>query len=241
MKRLLTQKLSNWVKETVSTTIQVWRPKHEVSNERKSRKYKQLKWIIVEGRRQEEANIQVLNKKLQSGTNTMKDMKSSVSRKLCNSAWIHLHSRMNNIVEKGDWARYSSKRTRLDWWSAKNSIKAAELSIQHENGIYVELDKHNVKLKCPQVMHSDFEYWTTKSSQPKILKAFRLYSGKGMFWICSRNLPLALHESEARSTQTLHSTAAPGLPDYPRPSEDSKMFKHATFHPSRDFLLDIPC
>lgn len=28
-------------------------------------------------------------------------MKSSVSRKLWNSAWIHLHSRMNNIVEKG--------------------------------------------------------------------------------------------------------------------------------------------
>lgn len=92
----------------------------------------------------------------------------------------------------------------------KNSIKAAELSIQHENGIYIELDKHNVKLKCPQVMHSEFEYWTTKSSQPKILKAFTLYIGKGMFWICLRNLPLvplALHESEARSTQTLHSTA----------------------------------
>lgn len=61
---------------------------------------------------------------------------------------------------------------------------------------------------------------------------FKLYIGKGMFRICLRNLPLALHESEARSTQTLHSTA-PRLPDYPRPSEDSKMFKHATFHPSR--------
>lgn len=61
----------------------------------------------------------------------------------------------------------------------KNSIKAAELSIQHENGIYIELDKHNVKLKCPQVMHSDFEYWTTKSSQPKISKAYLNYiSGK---------------------------------------------------------------
>lgn len=40
------------------------------------------------------------------------------------------------------------QKNKFNQWFAENSIKASELSIQHENGTYIEIDKYNGKLKC---------------------------------------------------------------------------------------------
>ena len=40
-----------------------------------------------------------------------------------------------------------------------------------QNGSYIDIDKHNTKLKCPYVIQVDFECLTTKNEQKKRCKS----------------------------------------------------------------------